>query len=244
MREKPTVRKSKGRPKPSIASEVVEEARLAITARCRMTDANAHATLVLFALARALTREHPALGKLAAVAREMLDRMGEPIRQEDARTVLVDRYRIQIEPDWTSAQHFGVGVDDLTHRRFVVQAMSKMLVHQQHALARTDARRPPPLPAAHMAKTLSRMLASGPLRNLYTSKWTPGRDIDAELILGAWDNCVAVDGRMYVDENPDSLARKLVVRALVALGVPRKSALDGLARKAPGKKKVSERVRR
>jgi hypothetical protein len=205
-RAKPTPR-LKPRPTPRLASDVVEEARLAITESCRMTDESASATLVLFALSRALRREHPALGRLAASAREVLDHMGEP-----------------------------VGVDELTHRRSVAQTMSKMLVHQRDALARTDPRRPPPLPAAHMASALSRMLSSGPLRDLYTSLATPERDGDAERILAAWARCVAADGCIHVDEDPTALARKLVVQALVALGVPRKAALDGLARKAPGKK--------
>ena len=167
-----------------------------------MTDENASATLVLFALTRALHREHPALARLAATARDVLDQMAEP-----------------------------VGVDELTHRRSVAQTMSKMLVHQRDALARTNPRRPPPLPAAHMASALSRMLGSGPLRDLYTSHATPERDGDAERILAAWAGCVAADGCIRVDEDPMALARKLVVQALVALGVPRKAALDGLARK-------------
>jgi hypothetical protein len=197
--------KTKERPKPRLASEVVEQARLAITARCRMTDDNAQATLVLFALARALKGEAQALARLAEAAREALGAMGEP---------------------HVSA----AGVDELTHRRFVTESMSKMLVVQRDALARTDPRKPPPLPAVHMAKALSRMLASGPLRGSYESNWTPGGDGDAERILSAWTDCVAADGCVHVDGDPAALARKLVVQALVALGVPRQAALAGLAR--------------
>ncbi len=208
--------KARPRPKPRLAGDVVDEARLAITAGCRMTEDNAHATLVLLALGRALRREPSALGRLAAAATEVLARMGESVL---------------------------VGGDEVTHRRFVVETMSKMLVHQREALAGADPRRPPPLPAAHMAQALSRMLRSGPLRDLFTSTKTPEHDGDTERVLAAWTDCVAADGCIHVDDDPAALARKLVVRALMGLGVPRKAALDGLVRKAHGTKKAPGRAR-
>jgi hypothetical protein len=66
---------------------------------------------------------------------------------------------------------------------------------------------------------------------------------DVERILEAWSEHVADDGIIHVDEDHAALARKLVVSALVSLGVPRKLALDGLARKAVGTRKASSVTR-
>ncbi len=196
-----------------------------------MTEINAHATLVLFALARALDRDEAgAVGRLAIAARKALDDMGRG--SPDGGT------------SWTSAQTLGVGVDEVTHRRFVVQKMGEMLAFQRDAHARADRKGPPPMPARYMAQALSSMLGAGPLRALYESRWTPENDGDADRILSAWRNWVASDGILHVDEDPPSLARKLVIGALVSLGVRRKKATDGLSRKALGKNVVSSRVRR
>jgi hypothetical protein len=233
-RKKPT-RKPKLKPKPGArrASDVVDEARLALTAGWPTTDLNTHATLVLFALARALRREDPtALGRLASAARNVLTHMGDPDGQAQPR------------PDWTNAGHLGVGVDELTHRKFVLQTMSEMLAHHKEALDRTDPRKPPPLPAPHMAKALSRLLGSGPLRSLFASTWTPEKDGDAERIIAAWTDRIAGDGCIHVDEDPAALAQKLIVDALVALGASRKPTLDAFAPKALGKEKASDRARR
>ena len=216
-----TARKG-ARPRPRLAHDVVEDARLALLAASRMSEASAHASLMLFALARALRREDQVgLGTLAAAAREVLDGMGET----------------------SHANGRSVAVDDVTHRRLVVHTMAEILLHHRDALARTDPRLPPPLPASHMAKELSRMLSSGPLRDLYVSKRTKEHDDDAERILGAWSASVTADGRIHVDEDTSSLARKLVVSALVALGVPRKTALHGLVRQRKRKKRLPALVR-
>jgi hypothetical protein len=208
-------RKRHARPKPRLAHDVVDDARVALLAASRMTEASAHAALVLYALERALRREDESgLGALAIAARQALDAMGE-----------------------TSHAHGrSLAVDDVTHRRLVVHAMREILLHHRQALARTDLRLPPPLPASHVAQELSRMLDAGPLRDLYASKRTREHDGDAERILVSWSGHVAGDGRIRVDEDASALARKLVVSALVALGVPRKTALEGLARKVTPKK--------
>jgi hypothetical protein len=212
-------RKRQLRPRPRLARDVVEDARLALLAGSRMSEASAHAALVLFALGRALhTESDGALATLASAARKALEGLGEGTR----------------------ANGKSIAMDGLTHRRFVVHTMSEILLHHRDALARNDPRLPPPLPASHMAQELSRLLGSGPLGDLYESRRSAAHDGDAERILSAWSRHVAVDGRVRVDEDPSALARKLVVSALVALGVPRKTALDGLARKATrGKRKVA-----
>ena len=217
-------RKRQTRPKPRLAHDVVEDARVALLDESRMSEASAHATLVLYALARALRhQDETGLGVLAAAARQALDAMGETRDVHDASPA----------------------VDDVTHRRLVVHTMRDVLLHHREALARTDRRLPPPLPASHVAKELSRMLGAGPLRDLYASKRTREQDGDAERILASWSAHVGPDGRIDVDGDPSALARKLVVTALVALGVPRKTALEGLARKVPQKqKKVAQKKRR
>jgi len=65
-----------------------------------------------------------------------------------------------------------------------------------------------------------------------------------ERVLAAWTDCVGPNGCIHVDEDPSALARKLVVRALMGLGVPRKAALDGLVRKAQEARKAPGRARR
>jgi hypothetical protein len=200
--------KARVRPRQKLAGDVVEEARLTLMEGCRMTEANVQATSVLFALVRALRRQDAgALGSLASAARRSLEAMAEPVG------------------------------DELAHRRHVVHTMGQMLAHQREALARSDMRRPPPLPARHMAQALSGMLQAGPLRS------SQGEG-DVERILGAWSDHVADDGIIHVDGDHAALARKLVVTALVSLGVPRKMALDGLARKAVGTRRASARVAR
>ncbi len=199
--------KPKTKPKARRASDVVDEARRALTEGWPTSDANTNATLVLFALARALRRESPvALASLAAAAREAMNKMREPGAQSQPR------------PDWTNAGHLAAGVDEETHRKFVAQTMSEMLTHHKDALERADPRKPPPLPAIHMAKALSRLLGSGPLRSSYESQWSPEVDGDALRIVEAWTRYIASDGCIHVDEDPSELARKLIVDALVALG--------------------------
>jgi hypothetical protein len=207
--------KARGRPKLKLAGDIVEDARLALAAGCRMTDLNVQATAVLFALGRALKRQDAgALGGMASAARQALEAMREPTG------------------------------DALAHRRHVVHTMGEMLAHQREAVARNDPRRPPPLPARHMAQALARMLASGPMRDLYESRRSEQDDGDVERILGAWSDHVAGDGVIHAGEDHGALARKLVVSALVSLGIPRKTALAGLVRKAPGKSKAPSRFRR
>jgi hypothetical protein len=216
-------RKRQPRPKPLLAHDVVEEARVALLSASRMSEASAHAALVLFALSRALRREDESgLAALATAARQALDEMGET----------------------SHANGRSLAVDDVTHRRLVVHTMREILLHHREALARTDRRLPPPLPASHVAEELSRMLGAGPLRDLYASKRTREHDGDAERILVSWSAHVAGDGRIRVDEDPSALARKLVVSALVALGVPRKTALEGLARKVTPKKGTAGKGKR
>ena len=209
-------RKRQTRPKPRLAHEVVEDARVALLDASRISEASAHATVVLYALSRALRHQDATgLGVLTAAARQALDAMGE-----------------------TRDAHDGsLAVDGVTHRRLVVHTMHDVLLHHRDARARTDRRLPPPLPASHVAQELSRMLGAGPLRDLYVSKRTREHDGDAERILASWSTHVGPDGRIVVEGDTSALARKLVVTALVALGVPRKTALEGLARKVTQKRR-------
>jgi hypothetical protein len=220
----------------TIAAGVIDDARFHLPVG-PASDWNAHASLVLFALARALDRGHAGLGKLASRARDVLDEMGAP---DD---------RMQPVAERTDVAQLGVGVDEQTHRTFVLEKTREIVLYQQLAMAKTDKKKPPPLPAIHMAQALSRVLGAGPLRGWYKSEWRwekdgEAHDGDAERIVSAWSKWVAADGCIHVDEEPTKLARKLVVDALIALGVERKRALDGFAPKALRKKKVSKRVRR
>ena len=191
---------------------MIDEARLVLTEGWPTTDANTQATLVLFALARALRREDPAaLATLAGAGRRALVTMGEADGEPPPRA------------DWTNAGHSAVSVDKAAHRRVVAETMREMLVHHRQALASANRRKPPPLPATHMAQALSRLLGSGPLRKSYKSQWTPERDGDVDRILRGWAKYLAKDGSIRVDEDPVPLARKLVAAALAALGAPRSS---------------------
>jgi hypothetical protein len=220
---------------------MVDDVRIVLAAGYQTSEVNAHAALVLFALARALRRnDGAAVGKLASTARQVIGGMDapsqKPKRRPSGKPKGAARRPRPGARDWTSGPRLGVGVDDVTHRRFVVQVMGDMLVAQRHAVERPDPQRTP-LSAGFMAQALSRALGSGPLRAFYESQWTPEHDGDAARILGAWKDFVAVDGCIHVDGVASaSLARRLVARALGSLGIPPKVTRHGPRAAARGRR--------